>query len=241
MNLLVLMYHRARAERHGNSPELLDEHFGHVANSYHNVLPGETLSSEKLNVCLTFDDGYFDFYAVVFPLLRKHQLRALLAIPAFHVVESATAPASARLAMDSDRTFADPLSGGFCTWAELEEMAASGLVSIAAHGFTHQRLDQNASLMTEIDSPQSILASRLAQPVDSFVFPFGRCSRRAIRHAKARYRYLFRIGSALNRSWNGRVIYRVDADRMNNAWTLFSRRRLAAYRARYFWNRMRFR
>lgn len=241
MNLLVLMYHRARAERHGNSPELLDQHLAHVASSYHNVLPGESLTRGQLNVCLTFDDAYFDFYAIVFPLLKKHRLRALLAVPPFYVPEKTTIHPVLRLTVESQQAFADATRGGFCTWTELEEMTNSGHVTPAAHGFTHCRLDRETKLLEEIDRPQAMLSSRLGRPVDSFVFPFGRCSHRVIRHAKQRYRHLFRIGSALNRNWNSRVLYRVDADDMNDPRAVFSPMHLAVYRARYFWNRVRFR
>lgn len=240
MSLLVLMYHRARAGRHGNPSEMLDAHFGHLSHSYSNVLPGDPLSRDTLNVCLSFDDGYFDFYATVFPLLKKHNLRALLAVPPSFVQERTTATRDERLQMESDDAFAHPERGGFCTWPELEEMAASGHVSVAAHGFTHCRLDlPSAALASEIDAPRSILGARLAQPVESFVFPFGRYSSRSLLHARRNYRFVFRIGGAINTTWESRVLYRVDADSMESPWTLFSPARQAAYRARFFWNRLR--
>jgi len=49
-------------------------------------------------------------------------------------------------------------------------------------------------------------------------------------------RYVFRIGSADNRNWAGKVIYRVDADEMDSPDVLFSKRRMAAYRLRRHWN-----
>jgi len=234
------MYHRARADRHGNPAEILDEHFGHISRSYPNVLPGDPLASGALNVCLSFDDGYFDFYATVFPLLRKHRLRALLAIPPVVVRERADGKTEDRLNIDSDEAFAHPDRGAFCTWTELKEMAGSGHVTIAAHGFTHCRLDDpGAALALEVDAPQTIMETRLGQPVDSFVFPFGRYSPRSLAQARRRYRYVFRIGGALNRTWESRLIYRICADTMEGPKSLFSPSRLACYRARYFWNRLR--
>ena len=55
---------------------MLDAHFAHISRQYRNVLPGEKLSVGALDVCLSFDDAYFDFYAIVFPLLKKHGLSA---------------------------------------------------------------------------------------------------------------------------------------------------------------------
>lgn len=240
MTLLVLMYHRAQAGPHGNPAELLDAHFAHVAATYPNVLPGEALTPDTLNVCLTFDDAYFDFYTTVFPLLKKHGLRALLAVPTSVIRDRVDASRAERLGIEAETAFGNPSRGGFCTWDELEEMSASGRVRMAAHGFTHTRLDTDqARLDTEIDAPQAILRARFADSADSFVFPYGRYSERSLRQAQSRYRYLFRIGGAVNDGWDRRLLYRVDADRMESPWSLFSPARMMRYRARNVWNRLR--
>lgn len=240
MSVLVLMYHRARAGRHGNPPEMLDAHFSYLAGHHPNVMPGDALTPGELNVCVSFDDGYFDFYATVFPLLRKHHLKALLAVPPAVIRDAVTGNTDERLAIDHEAAFAHPDRGGFCTWPELEEMVASGHVAIAAHGYSHQRLDSPAAnLEIEINAPQTLLTARFSHPVVSFVFPFGRYSARALDYTKRYYRHAFRIGGALNRSWESRLLYRVDADRMETPWALFSPGRLVRYRARSLWNRLR--
>ena len=120
------------------------------------------------------------------------------------------------------------------------DVPTSGHVTIAAHGFTHSRLDTaSANLDTEVDAAQTILGARLDQPIESFVFPFGRYSKRSLQRAQRRYRYVFRIGGALNRTWNSRLLYRIDADAMESPRSLFSPSRMLRYRARYFWNRLR--
>ena len=240
MSLLVLMYHRAGGGRFGNAPGMLDAHFGHIAAHHVNVLPGEPLEPTALNVCLSFDDATFDFHAVVLPLLKKHGLSALLAVPPGVVHEHVTPQPSARLAIESEHAFANPDLGGFCTWPELTEIAASGRVACAAHGCTHRRLDDpTADLDHEVKASKDQLAARLGQPIESFVFPFGRSSSRALEIANKNYRHAFRIGSASNRSWTARALYRVDADRMATPTALFAPARLAAYRVRYIWNRLR--
>jgi hypothetical protein len=240
MSLLVLMYHRARAGAHGNAPEMLDAHFALVAKYYQNVLPGEDLASGRLNVCLTFDDAYFDFYARVFPLLKKHGLRAVLAVAPLFVRETIEAPIGERMGLSVDEAFAQPARGGFCTWGELCEMVRSGRVQIAAHGYSHCRLDKaDTDLTGEIEVPQRMLADRLGAPVESFAFPYGRYSAPALRRTRARYRHVFRIGGASNASWSRRLLYRVDADRMEAPESPFAPARLMRYRARYFWNRLR--
>ncbi len=240
MSLLALMYHRAREGRHGNSPAMLDAHFAHIAAHYACVLPGEPLDDARLNVCLTFDDAYFDFYAVVFPLLKKHRLRALLAVPLVVVRERAELPVETRIHAPADVNYTHPNYDGFCTWPELIELAQSGHVAIAAHGYTHRRLDRDdLDFQTEIVVPQALLSTRLGQPIDSFVFPYGRFSPQAIQRVNAHYRHAFRIGGAMNHSWDASVAYRVDADGMTSPTAPFAPPRLLSYRARHFWNRLR--
>ena len=240
MTLIVPMYHRASAGRHGNAAEMLDAHFAFIARHCRCVLPGEPLDPQRLNVCPTFDDAYFDFYAVVFPMLLKHGLRAVLAVPISAIGEDTDSPEPVRLQACSQRLHDCRPLGAYCTWAELAEMAASGSISIASHGFTHTRLDQRAQdLRTEIVAPRAILAERTGRAVDSFVLPYGRFNAQTIACARQHYRYVFRIGSADNRGWAGKLLYRVDADEMQSPEALFSKQRLASYRWRRRWNALR--
>jgi peptidoglycan/xylan/chitin deacetylase (PgdA/CDA1 family) len=237
MSLLVPMYHRARAGPHGNDPDRLDRHFAHIARHARCVLPGDWLKPGALNVCLTFDDATFDFYAVVFPLLKKHGLRALLAVPTAVVRERTDVPAEARLAAAADVNDPQRDDGGFCTWPELREMADTKLVAIAGHGATHVRLDRDGvDLETEIVGAQTLLAARLGRSVTSFVFPFGRFSAAALQKVRQTYRYAFRIGGADNASWGDRVLYRVDGDNLRSPDALFTPPRRAGYRLRRYWN-----
>lgn len=237
--LLVFMYHRARAGRHGNAADVLDAHFRHIAANYNSVLPGDPLAPST-NVCLTFDDAYFDFYATVFPLLKKHNVRALLAVPPAVIREDVAARPLERIAVESDAAFADPDKGGFCTWPELAEMTRSGQVRVAAHGLTHCRLDRpGVDLEREVDEPQTVLRARLGREVENFVFPFGRYDDASLHRAGKRYRHVFRIGGAANPGWGRRLLYRIDADQMETPTSLLAGPRRLRYRARYFWNRLR--
>lgn len=239
MTLLALMYHQARPGPLGNAPEMLDAHFSRIAEAYRCVLPGEPLDPGRLNVCLTFDDAYFDFYAVVFPLLVRHGLRALLAVPPAIVAERASAPRARRLVAAVAQEGVPPDPEGFCTWSELREMTESGRVAVGAHGHSHCRVDRpGVDLETEVVLPRALLASRLGTPVESFVFPFGRFSRAALRKVRQHYRFAFRIGGGDNAGWGG-LLHRVRGDDLASPDAPFARRRRAAYRARRYWGRLR--
>lgn len=240
MTLLVLMYHRARAGQHGNHATMLDAHFAHIAAHYRNVLPGEPLVADGLNVCLSFDDAFYDFYAAALPLLRRHGLRALLAVSPGLIRERVEATPEQRMNAGTRHALEHPGLGAFCTWDELLDAARSGHVQIAAHGYTHQALDvPKVDAGLEVSTPRTVLHSRLDQPVHSFVFPYGRFSRPVLQSARSEYRHLFRIGGALNRGWDSPMLYRIGADRMRSPTSLFASGRLLQYRTRNLWNRLR--
>ncbi|HVU35506.1 MAG TPA: polysaccharide deacetylase family protein [Opitutaceae bacterium] len=240
MTLLVLKYHRARDGRDGNAVEMLDAHFEYIAATYHNVVPGDPLPPGKLSVCLSFDGGYFDFFAGVFPLLRKHTLTALLAISPSVIRDDTPASPGERLAIGSAAAYAQPASGGFCTWPELEEMARSRHVVVAAHGYTHRPLNlAGADLDTELHVPRTLIGTRLGVSVDSFVFPYGKIAGRSLREARSGYRYLFANGQGTNSGWHVRVLHRIGADNLRTPTEPFETGRRLYYQACSVWNRLR--
>lgn len=239
MSLFVFAYTRGRAGADGNPPEMLDAHFAAIAAHFENVLPGERLLVTRPSACLCFDGGFYDFYVHVLPLLRKHHLRALLAVAPAFVRDSVDAPAVERLAVDTDHAYRDRASAAFCTWSELEEIAASGHVAMAAHGYTRRPLtDPDADLETEIQVPRTLLTTRLHVPVESFVLPFGRHTRKALEAARNGYDFVFGNGEAVNSSWHQRVLHRIDANRLDAPTAPLSPGRLLKYRTRRLWNRL---
>ncbi|QXI31363.1 poly-beta-1,6-N-acetyl-D-glucosamine N-deacetylase PgaB [Pseudomonas vanderleydeniana] len=76
-------------------------------------------------VLLTFDDGYSSFYTRVMPILRSYHWPAVLAPVGVWIDTPADKPVD----------FAGQLRprSQFLTWAQVREVAASGLVEIAAH------------------------------------------------------------------------------------------------------------
>ena len=71
-------------------------------------------------VLLTFDDGYLSFYTKVFPLLKKYHYSATVALVGTW--------------MDGHVTTDDP-GKQLMNWAQVREVAQSGLVEIASHSY----------------------------------------------------------------------------------------------------------
>ena len=233
------MYHRAQPGQFGNAADTLDAHFCWLAQHFPCVLPGETLPEDRDCVSLSFDDAYFDFHHVVLPLLLCHGLRATLAVAPALIPESTGDTADLRLARL--RNAGDPPAGSsaYCTWPELIELSTTGAVSIAAHGWSHVRLDDESLFQREIVEPKLVLEERLRRPVSSFVYPFGRCAPAARAVVAQHYRHSFRIGSACNRDWQPQLLYRISADDTLHVQSLFSPSARLRHELRRRWNRLR--
>ncbi len=114
----------------------------------------------RRTVVITLDDGYESVHRYAFPLLKKYGF-----------------PATVFMYTDFIGS-RDALS-----WAQLEEMSASGLMDVQAHSKTHRNLIERAAgesderykqaLEAEVRVPRELLERRLSAPVQQYAFPFG--------------------------------------------------------------------
>lgn len=205
---------------------MMEAHLALIAKRFTTLFPGDPIASNA--VCLTFDDAYFDFYHYVFPLLKKFNFKALLAVPSAYILDETDIAPERRLSLkhheiyegDNYRTYAP-----FCTYTELREMVRSGHVMVASHGMNHINLSEDGcDLEQEIFGSKVVLEEKLGFRVDSFVLPYGKYNDAAVALASEHYPYVFRIGNALNPSWDGigGLIYRIKGDGLKTPGELFS-------------------
>jgi peptidoglycan/xylan/chitin deacetylase (PgdA/CDA1 family) len=219
------MYHHINSDDLplSNSLVMMEAHLSLIARRYTTVFPGENVPN---GICLTFDDGYFDFYHYVFPLLQKYHLKALLAVPTAYIMESTTLSAPQRLSLTHAQIYENAFSHApFCTYEELREMVSSGYVRIASHSTNHLNLtDEGIDLEEELITSKALLEEKLGVKIDSFVLPYGKYNASVITLAKHHYPYVFRIGNAFNPSWEGigGMIYRIKGDALKTPNELFS-------------------
>jgi peptidoglycan/xylan/chitin deacetylase (PgdA/CDA1 family) len=234
--LICPLYHRVNKEVYSNSLETIDAHLRHIAGHFNVVLPGEPLNRQKLNVCLTFDDAFFDFYHLVFPLLKKYSVRAVLAVPVKYILDDTSVPVHVRLAVPHEESHLDGIyqsKAPYCTWKELKEMSGSGFVSIASHSYSHCAIRSDGSVNLELELVQSklMLEEKLGITVRTFVYPYGKYDKGAYQAVKSTYEFAMRIGNAINASWCNTtgVTYRVNADGMKNPYEPFSTKNMIGY------------
>ena len=129
----------------------------------------------RRSVVITIDDGYESVHQHALPLLRKHGFPATLFV------------------------YTDFIGAGDAlSWAQLQELAASGLVDIQAHSKTHRNLIEREadetderyrqSLETEARAPREALERKLPVRVRHYAFPYGD-SNQAVLKVLARQQY----------------------------------------------------
>lgn len=91
---------------------------------------GKTLPPKA--VLLTFDDAYLSFYTRVYPLLREFGYPAVLGVVGAWI----DAPSGVAVMYGEKGTVPD---ASFPAWAQLREMADSGLVELASHSYDLHR------------------------------------------------------------------------------------------------------
>ena len=148
-------------------------------NGYHTVLPRELAAGQALPekpVLLTFDDGYRSNYELLFPLLQKYQMKAVISIIA---------------------CMQELQADNFISWDMCREMADSGLVEIGSHAYSLHNLGDlggnfdpggingiqrdpeesdsafEARVLGDIQKSHDRIAQEVGQPVTFFAYPFG--------------------------------------------------------------------
>ncbi len=118
-------------------------------------------------IMLTFDDGYGGHYDYVYPLLKKYGYPAVFSIYTSNV------------GIDTGRSHIH--------WAQLQEIAADPLVTIAAHSVTHPadlRVLPDDKLEQEVVESKRILEKQLGVPIRYFTYPAGKYDRRVAESVK---------------------------------------------------------
>ncbi|MDD4939805.1 MAG: polysaccharide deacetylase family protein [Candidatus Omnitrophica bacterium] len=162
----ILMYHSVDPgakpqNRLAVTPETFERQMRFLKERRYNVLPLESLASlikegrriPHKTVCITFDDGYKNFYLHAFPILKKYTLPATMFIITGEVERH------------------DRLS-----WNEIKEMLDSGIISIGSHCLGPEplvNLKSEDEVRRQIFDSKDLLEARLGRKINLFSHPEG--------------------------------------------------------------------
>jgi peptidoglycan/xylan/chitin deacetylase (PgdA/CDA1 family)/O-antigen ligase len=159
-DLVVLLYHRVGAGRGeiALSPQRFEEQMAELARGGGVIHLDEALADGRPGgVVVTVDDGFRDFYEQVLPMLVRFRIPATLYL-ATGLVEGQIRAGPQAL-----------------TWSQLEEIVASGLVSMGSHTHAHANLARASRREAEGEMRRSkdLIEDRLGVPCRHFSFPWG--------------------------------------------------------------------
>ena len=101
-------------------------------------------------VILTIDDGKLGVYKNAFPLLRKYNMKAVLAVIGTEIQAASEAP---ELRSENPAPY--------CTWEELAEMSASGHVEIASHSYGFHVYQHDGRIGADCGGPDTMADFRM--------------------------------------------------------------------------------
>jgi hypothetical protein len=132
----------------------------------HRVVPLDTAIDEleagddTPKIVLSFDDGFADVHSVAWPVLRNAGLPFTLYVTTAYLGGTMHWPGS---------TSQHP--GPALTWAQLEELAASELVTIGNHTHTHPRPQHLTA--EKLDACSELLVERLGATPQHYCYTWG--------------------------------------------------------------------
>lgn len=185
---VVLMYHSVGDGPNACPAELFADHMEWLAR-HAQILPLDTLlegdSSERLQVAITFDDGYASVANVAAPIMARYGIAGTVYLTA------------ACIGVDeSNRKESDPALGHlhgehFMTWSEAGSLRDAGW-QIGSHGFDHVDLTLQGpkALENQLIASKDLIESTLGIRCDAFAYPWGRntiSTRRAVSAAGYRH------------------------------------------------------
>ena len=181
----ILLYHHIAADTSGNpyyvAPAQFEAQMAWLwERGYQTISVAQLVDALEqgadLPVCpiiLTFDDGNADVYTQAFPIMQRWGYTGTL----YLVVKYLDQP-------------------GFLRSEQVQALLAAGW-DVGSHSFSHPNLAEldGERLRREIDGSREELMRRFNSVVDSFAYPYGVFSRRALRWvARAGYRAAMGVG-----------------------------------------------
>lgn len=154
-------------------------------------------------IMITFDDGYKDNYTILFPLLKKYNMRATI------FVVTNTLWSEGRLSQE-----------------DIVEMSNSGLVSIQSHTKNHHLLTEleRPALIDELSSSKDCIEELTGQPVMALCYPQGYMNAEVRAAAAEYYSYaVINSGGKFVCGENTMDMRRIDIKRGLSIWSFAAR------------------
>lgn len=151
----IFLYHQIHPDSNV-SPELFESHLAWLQKKgYQTITMSEFVEegADKKTALITLDDGYYDNYKYVFPLLKKYQMKATIFLNTLYIAETRKQEEEIQgNALANQEAICKYLACGsaestqYMSWEEIKEMYESGLVDFQAHSHKHMAVFSDIAL-----------------------------------------------------------------------------------------------
>ncbi|MGL6154754.1 MAG: polysaccharide deacetylase family protein [Cetobacterium sp.] len=142
----IFLYHQVNPKSNVD-PLTFEEHLKIISNKKMNTITLEEYGQgniPKNSMLITLDDGYYDNYLYVYPLLKKYNMKATIFLNTLYLKESRdeiedieTNNTANYRAMEKFKKTGCGKSNQYMSWEEIKEMHESGLVDFQCHSHKH--------------------------------------------------------------------------------------------------------
>lgn len=152
----IFLYHQVN-DLSSVTPKLFEEHLKIIKKMGMETLTisefGERKKSTK-TMLITFDDGYYDNYKIVFPLLKKYNMKATIFLNTLFIDDTTTGERKIKISKTANyeavlnyKKNGNGKTLQYMTWQEIKEMKESGLIEFQAHSHKHSPIFSSDKLI----------------------------------------------------------------------------------------------
>ncbi|CAM3038619.1 polysaccharide deacetylase family protein [Paenibacillus sediminis] len=169
----ILMYHSIGLNDRSTlfvPPKVFNKQMEHLKNAGYHTMTFKDLINWKTEevipdkpILITFDDGYLDNFTIVYPILKRLQMKATIFVTSDFI------------------GFPNHLN-----WGQIKEMEQSGCIEIGVHTRHHLDLTKNnpLQLVDEVWGAKQRLEKRLGHPMIAFAYPSGKFNHKVVEAVK---------------------------------------------------------
>ena len=172
----VFLYHQVNPISSSVSPEIFEEHLKIIKKYNMETITISEYYNNNINknsMLLTFDDGYYDNFKYVFPLLRKYNMKATIFLNTLYIMDKRECEPEIKdnntvnlEAMKKYIKNGNATINQYMSREEIKEMYDSGLVDFQAHSHKHMAVFTDTKIedltkKDEMEAPELYLYGEL--------------------------------------------------------------------------------
>ena len=193
--LLIVMYHNvlkdtSKCGKYTVTPQLFEQDVQYLINNGYSFLGCNDIIDAVYNhsqlpekpVIITFDDGYYNNYTYIYPILQKYKIKAVISPIAIEAEKFSLSP-------DPNPAYST------MTWDNIKEMCDSGHAEVQNHSYNMHRISSDAMgcadlpgesrqmykdrLYADLAKAHRMIAENTTYTPQCMVYPFGMVSKGA--------------------------------------------------------------